>query len=54
MVGTSGTISDRFSLVIASARTRPALMCGVTGGIAWQPNGTWLPTTAAIDGPPPA
>jgi hypothetical protein len=29
-------------------------MNGVTGGIAWQPNDTWLPTTAMIDGPPPA
>ena len=53
MVGTSGTTAERFAAVSANARTRPAWMCGVTGGIAWQPIDTWLPSTATSDGPPP-
>src|SRR6185369_13619572 len=28
-------------------------MCGVTGGIAWHPRVTWLPSTAASESPPP-
>src|SRR5574338_1073708 len=53
MVGTSGSASERLALVTASARRRPAWICGVVGGMAVQPIGTWLPTTAATAGPAP-
>ena len=32
MVGTSGTMGDRFGLVTASARSDPSLMCGAADG----------------------
>ncbi len=53
MVGTSGRMGARLALVTASARRRPARICGAAPGIAMHPSGTWFPTVAATAGPAP-
>src|SRR5262247_43308 len=53
MVGTSGTAVLRLTLVTASARMRPSLICGAAGGIDENAIGVWPPTTDWIIGPPP-
>ena len=53
MVGTSGSNSDRLLLVIAMARSRPALRCGNVGTMLMAVIPTSAPITAFNAGPPP-
>ena len=53
MVGTSGSTAARFSVVTASALTRPARMCGMIGGMVLKLVMTCPATRSIAIGPPP-
>ncbi len=53
MVGTSGSVSTRFSAVTARARRLPAWICCDAGGSEENATGVWPATTDWIIGPPP-
>ena len=52
-VGTPGRSGERFSLVIASARSLPARICGIAVLTFMNDASTWLPSRSVITGPPP-
>ena len=53
MVGTSGSVGDRFGLITASPRTLPPRMLGAAVDSAGKLIGVWPPTVEFIAGPPP-
>ena len=53
IVGTSGSSGERFALVIASARSLPALMCGRPVLMFMKVASTWPPSRSDIAGAPP-
>ncbi|MDT4873948.1 hypothetical protein FQZ97_1092200 [compost metagenome] len=52
-VGTSGSSGERLALVMARARSLPALICGMAVLMFMKDDSTWLPSRSLITGPPP-
>ena len=53
IVGTSGSSGERLALVMASARSLPALMLGSPVLMFMKVASTWPPSRSAIAGAPP-
>ena len=53
VLGTSGSVSARFALVTASARSLPLRMCGSSTGTSKIPICTWPPTRSVTAGAAP-
>ena len=51
--GTSGCTGERWALVMLSARSLPALICGSAVLMFMKLASTWLPSRSVMTGPPP-
>ena len=52
-VGTVGSSGERLALVIESARSLPAMICGMAVLMFMNDDSTWLPSRSVMTGPPP-